>query len=144
MLLQPTRTTLQPSNILDLFLTSYSEKVTSLTYLQGLGDHNVIHATLTVPARVNKFSDTVIKPYDKGNYLQINKEPCSYFDEVLQPQSSTRSVEDKWSLLRSTLDNLVDKFNPTKPLKSNPSSPQFNNALKYKSDRKKMFIQESL
>lgn len=112
MLLRPTCTTLQSLNILDLFLTSVPLKVTSLTYLRGLSDHNVICTTLTAPVNVKLVSNEVIRPYDKVDYLQINEELCSFFADAIQPKFSTHSVEDNWSLFRSTLANHVHKYIP--------------------------------
>lgn len=59
-------------------LMSVPEKITSLTYIQGLSDHNVIHDTLTAPTVIKLVSKEVIKLSKRDHYLQINEEPCSF------------------------------------------------------------------
>lgn len=48
---QPTRCTGTCSNTLDLILSTHPELVTSISYLPGLSDHNMLHFFLTSPSR---------------------------------------------------------------------------------------------
>lgn len=132
----PTRTTLNSSSLLDLFLTTQPDKVSSVSSPNRLSDHAVIHATfqcnLPNPKKVKK----TITLYDKADYQGMNDELASFCDSFLV-DFSNRSVDENWELFKNKMQQLVNMYIPTITITERPTSPWYNNTLKRLSNKKK-------
>lgn len=73
---QPTR----GGNILDLVLTACPDLVKSVSYVKGLGDHNLLHTELSFPTITKNPTSKTIREYKRANYVAINENLGSFFE----------------------------------------------------------------
>lgn len=132
----PTRSTPTASNILDLVLTTSPTLISSISNMEGLSDHSIIHFFLNVPAGSSPTSLKRIRDYGKGDYVAINNELCVFLDSFLL-RFSERSVDENWQLFKSEVVRLTNKFIPLRNLSVSSKAPWFNVALKRLSNKKK-------
>ena len=139
---EPTRGSDNSLHILDLVLTSEPERVSQMTFLPGLSDHLVIHASysckLCHPTKTRK----TITLYDKGNYSAINSE-LEQFAAFFPIDLSKRSVEANWLLFKNKMLDLFTKHVPTITVTEKKSSPWFNITLKRLNNKKKRLFRSA-
>lgn len=133
---QPTRVTDHSSNILDLVLTSHPENVSPITYLRGLSDHLVVHASFSCSLHTSKKTRKTLTLYDKGDYDSMNRDLSTFF-ENFAVSFAQRSLESNWLLFKSEMQRLIRLYIPTKTISERPSSPWFNTSLKRLNNKKK-------
>lgn len=133
---EPTRITSESSNILDLVLTNSPESLKSIAYLREISDHKVIHTTLNFVPKTRPIFRKTIRLYDKANYERINSE-LQDFLPVFECSLGSRSLNDKWVMLRDKITDLTNKFIPTVSFPANKNKPWFRKSLKTLENKKK-------
>lgn len=132
----PTRITHTTANILDLILTTSSSLISSISTMQGISDHSLIHFVIDVPVRNAPKIQKKIRDYAKGNFEAINSELSFFLDDYL-PLFSERSIQENWDLFKTQVVHLTNTYIPLRNISVNPQSPWFNTTLKRLSNKKK-------
>lgn len=78
---EPTRVSGLSCNILDLVLTNSPEIFTSCHLLNGLSDHKLMIATVSLPLTKTLVQPKVIRNYSRANFDVINHELVLYYEE---------------------------------------------------------------
>lgn len=112
LVLEPTRSTSTCSNTLDLVLTTSPDLVSSITYLDGLSDHMLLHFTAQAhrPSRSKVFK--IIRDYSRANTALITAEMERFTEEFITNYEE-RSVNDNWLLFKNKLLSLLNEHVPT-------------------------------
>lgn len=134
MVLQPTRTTMNTSNILDLALTNQPHFVESISIEDGISDHNIVNITLNMNICKLNTGPSVSFLYDRSNFDEINKGFADSYNEF-ETNFAKCSVNENWSKFMSIYNALINKFTPTK-LKSNSNRPPWVNRQHIRMARK--------
>lgn len=119
---QPTRVTSDVANILDLILTTDPGSLSSITYLNEISDHKVIHANFAFVPEIRKVCSKTIRLYDKGNYEAIIRELDAFLPSF-QECFWNRPINDNWLLFKNKMNRLADEFIPKvtfRPTRQNP------------------------
>ena len=124
---EPTR----DNNILDLFLTNYPNLIQSTKTLPplGQGDHDIVHHELKVNLGRSKQKQRPVKLYKKTVWNSFRSEMAEYQTEFFK-LSENMTADSKWNLFKAALNNLTDKFIPTKLCRPKDGHPWINNFIK--------------
>lgn len=136
MVTSPTRITRHSTSLLDLVLTSSPDKVSSITHLPGLSDHDILHFTLTLPQQYQCKQLKTIRNFKRANFSAINSSLCSFLHDFL-PQFFERSVERNWCMFKNKILELVHQHVPLQRVYSNNQAPWYNRFLNMLSNRKR-------
>ncbi|WAR01728.1 LOW QUALITY PROTEIN: hypothetical protein MAR_008286, partial [Mya arenaria] len=100
------------NNILDLFLTT---NPTLVNILPGISDHNIVEVKVHTSTKICYQKPLKIPLYKKANWERFKQSMDTYHQEMLKEgKYSTLSIEDLWVNSSSTLNNLSEKFIPSK------------------------------
>lgn len=132
----PTRVTKNKSSLLDLILTTSTDKVSTVTHMPGLSDHDILLFTITTPHQKIKRQRKKIRNYKKANYEAINNELCLFLATFL-PSYLERSVETNWFILKNKIGELITKYVPLRTVYANNKSPWYSTYLNRLSNKKK-------
>lgn len=133
---QPTRVTRDTANILDLILTTDPESLSSITYLDEISDHKVIHANFTFVPQMRQACTKTIRLYDKGNYAAITRE-LEVFLPTFRDGFWERPINDNWLIFKNKLNQLADQFIPKISFRPTRQKPWFTKTLKRLENKKK-------
>lgn len=126
----------------DFILTTHPESLNSISNLQEINDHKVIHASFCIAYQKSCVSKKRIKLYDKGNYGAMNQESLLFYNEFTTTGAS-HCVETNWCLFVNEMRELVELFIPTASIKNNTLAPWFNKALKRLNNKKKRLFRSA-
>lgn len=133
---EPTRTTQETANILDLILTTHANFASPISYLPGLSDHSLLSFNINVPLSKATTSTKQIRDYSRADFETINNELACFLDIFLL-HFDTRTVQENWNLFKNKVHELTDKYIPLRTINSNPEAPWYNKQLNRLSNRKK-------
>ena len=117
---EPTR----EDNILDLFLLNQPSLVHSTKILPplGQGDHDIVHHELKINLGKRKQKQRPIKLFKKTDWDGFRSEMKAYHQTYLENHSSC-DTNTKWTEFKNTLNNLTEKYVPTKMCKPKDGHP---------------------
>ena len=122
---EPTRC----DNIIDLFLTTNSSPVNSVNILPGLSDHNIIKSEVSVKPKVIKQKPRKVHLYNRANWESFRSFMASFSSNFI-PDLTNKTVEQAWSLFKSTLHEGINKFIPSKLIGSKKHLPWVTNSIR--------------
>lgn len=134
-----TRRDTHSSNILDHKLTSHSENIPPLTYLDGISDHLLIHGSFHCKHTRSPKAKKMFTLYKKEDYENMNRELNKVWHS-LSVHFSLWSVETNWPFLKQ-MHRLITKYIPTDSVQDCTTSPWFNCKLKRLKNKKRHFRQ---
>lgn len=138
----PTRCSAQSSNILDLILTNNPDICFEITHINGLSDHDVITGRIVPSLNKREITSKHIRCYKRANFDRINHELSLFAVDFLRDNLS-RTVEENWLLLKNALTNLIDKYIPVIPIKSDNTAPWFSQKLRRLNNKKKRLFKQA-
>lgn len=131
-----TRQSKHSANILDLVLTTHPDRITSLSYLDEISDHKVIHGTFQCRLKRPDKTRKKLTLYDKGDYNNFNKELTKFCQFVVK-DFNKRSVTENWLMFKSKMHELISTYIPTITIGERSTSRWFNPELKRLKNKKK-------
>ncbi|XP_075724633.1 uncharacterized protein LOC119184697 isoform X2 [Rhipicephalus microplus] len=131
-----TRQSKHSANILDLVLTTLPDRITSLSYLDEISDHKVIHGTFHCRLKRPDKTRKKLTLYDKGDYNNFNKELTKFCQFVVK-DFNKRSVTENWLMFKSKMHELISTYIPTITIGERSTSRWFNPELKRLKNKKK-------
>ena len=112
--MEPTRIRqLSTNNVLDFVFSNNSNIVSSIKTIPGISDHDIVHFTLNVRCKRKRNVKRKIYIKKKADQTRIRQELQTFaqnFDNVTQG----KSVEAKWELFESTMQNIINNCIPYK------------------------------
>ena len=124
-------------NTLDLILTILPGQFQNVHSPDKLSDHDIVSGTLKI------FMTAIKKPrrkenlYQKGDYESMRKDTLEFAKEkYFNGHSDTRSVQQNFDLLTSSIQDLADKHMPSKTSRSVSSIPWITPEIRRKIHRK--------
>lgn len=139
---EPTRVAANSANILDLILTTHPSSLSSITYLDEISDHKVIHADFAFSPERREMLNKTICLYDKGNYQEINNELSRCFPDF-EANFRSRSVNENWIVLKQKLIELKNKFIPKTTFRATQQKPWYTKTLNRLSNKKKRLFRQA-
>ena len=119
------------NNILDLFLTPNPTLVNHINIIPGISDHNIVDIRVNISAKIAYQKPRKISLYKKANWEGLNKSVEGYHQDMLKEDKYSKlNTESLWSNFTSKLNELVDKFIPTKKASNRNKLPWVNQQLK--------------
>ena len=131
---QPTRN----DNVLDLILTSNPTLVSKIECLPGLSDHDIVSAEVALKPTQAKQKRRTIHLYNKADWTTFQSKLKAYQTKFLSEHHG-RSVEQLWSDITDTLDQLTDQCIPKKVIKGKPSLPWISREIKQQITKRNRF-----
>ena len=124
---EPTR----GKNILDLFLLNQPSLVHSTQILPplGTGDHDIVYHELKINLKRRQQKPRPIKLYKKTDWTGFREEMRDY-QNVYHSQVAGSDTNTKWTEFKKTLNNMTEKFIPTKFCKPKESQPWVTREIK--------------
>ena len=135
MVMEPTRRQLSTNNVLDLVFSNNSNIVSSIKTIPGISDHDIVHFTLNVRCKRKRNVKRKIYIRKKADQTRIRQELQTFaqnFDNVTQG----KSVEAKWELFESTMQNIINNCIPHKLSSSRYNLPWFTRSLRRQTRKK--------
>jgi hypothetical protein len=109
---------------LDLIITTLPGCISSINSVDKLSDHDIIGCSLSTYPCIKKKPCRKIYKFNKGNYEQMRSEAIQFAkDKYFNGHQNNRDVETNWNLLKSFLEESVDRNIPNKLSKNRDSLP---------------------
>lgn len=119
------------NNILDLFFTTNPTMVNQVNILPGISDHNVVEVKVNTSARICYQKPRKIPLYKKANWQEIKQSLIDYHQVMTnEGKYSALNTEELWENFSSTLNNLTDKWIPSKQSSIRNHLPWVNQDIK--------------
>ena len=120
MVKEPTR----EDNVLDLFFLNQPSLVhiTKILPPLGQGDHDIVHHELEIDVGKRKQKQRPIKLFKKTDWDGFRSEMKAYHQTYLENHSSC-DTNTKWTEFKNALNNLTEKYVPTKMCKPKDGHP---------------------
>ena len=118
MVTEPTRTTEDTQNVLDLFFTNNQSLVNRVETIPGMGDHDAVMVESSLrPHKIVKPARKVYI-YRKADYAGFGEDLRNFKDDFLE-QAKTSDVNQLWTKFKDKIVSGMGKFVPSKMLKGN-------------------------
>ena len=117
-------------HILDLILTSKSGLVMSSEVAVGMSDHCAVVSTIDMRPKYYHKPIRTIMQYSRANFDAMRMEALEFNSEFMNGHPAGRSLDENWNILKSKLDNWIDKYIPTKRTKSSRHLPWITRDIK--------------
>ena len=133
---EPTR----GKNILDLFLLDQPSLLHSTQILPplGTGDHDIVYHELKINLRRRQQKQRPIKLYKKTDWTGFRKEMSDY-QQVYHNQVTGSDTNTKWTEFKKALNQMTEKFIPTKFCKPKESQPWVTREIKRQMNKDKLY-----
>ena len=118
-------------NILDLFLTTNPTLVNQVNILPGISDHDIVETKVNTSARICYQMPRKIPLYKKANWQEIKQSLIDYHQVMTsEDKYSALNTEELWENFSNTLNNLTDKWIPSKQSSVRDHLPWVNQDIK--------------
>lgn len=109
----PTRIGGDSANILDLFLCSEPDLVSSVVTVPGISDHEVVVTKMSCSAKNRRAqAPRKVFSYEKGDYPSLSRELDAFFPEF-QSHSSSLDMNAQWNFFKTKIMSLTQTFIPS-------------------------------
>ena len=118
---EPTR----QDSLLDLFFTNNVSLVSSIKNVIGVStadEHDALVTNLKLKAQISNSAPRKIHQWSKAVWSSIKNETLA-FAAQFDANSTNWSVDQQWDSIEKHLNEMVDKFIPTKDSKSRSDQP---------------------
>ena len=121
-------------NTLDLIITSLPTQFLDIQSPDRLSDHDIVSGTLKIVIPPIKKPRRKVYRYQKGDYESMRSDALRFAKE--RYFSDSRSVQEKFNLITSFIQDSADKHIPSKTSRSFSSVPWITPAIRRKIRRK--------
>ena len=116
MVTEPTRSTEDTQNVLDLFFTSNQSLVNRVETIPGMGDHDAVMVESSLrPHKIAKPTRKV-HIYRKADYAGFGEDLRNFKDDFLE-QAERSDVNQLWTRFKDKIISGMEKYIPSKMLK---------------------------
>ena len=111
---EPTRTTQQTENILDLFFTNHPDMVNRHSVIPGLSDHDIPIRDISTRIILNKKKPRRIYQYKKGNMQGLVSDLDDFAEAYCTKYSgnNSNSINNMWTEFKTGIVTSMDKHIP--------------------------------
>ena len=128
--LEPTCTTETPANILDLLFSSIPSSIQGIKVHTGMSDHDVVVCSIkTRPKQLPK-PRRKIYCYGKADFGRVRDGITRFSQEYFSSEPESRSVNENWTKLKKSLEDLKESFVPSKMSSTRDTIPWINTKIK--------------
>ncbi|XP_072164906.1 uncharacterized protein [Diadema setosum] len=117
------------SNILQLFLVSNPDIFVPLLTAPGLCDHSILLAEADVDHTPQRHTRHKVYLYHKADVTSMKQDIKNFQDPFIQ-NCEVNSIEDSWQSFENFIQNITDKYIPSKLSSSRYNLPWMNSQLK--------------
>ena len=110
------------ANILDLFITNKPGLLKQIVTIPGISDHDIIMTDCDLRAYIPKKVHRKIYSYSKADWPNIHKS-MEVFKDVFSREAISRSPEVNFNILKSKIEQVIEKFVPCKTTSSRYKPP---------------------
>ena len=110
------------SNTLDLFLTSNPSLVNRVISMPGLSDHDAVLADVNISPKIGKCKSRKVPLFHKADWEKFKSHMTDFKNKFLS-NSHNNTPNDLWENFKSEIHSGIQKFVPTKTLRSKRSLP---------------------
>ena len=119
------------NNILELFLTSTPELVTSCTTGPGISDHDhIVIAKMELTTKQNRKEPRTIQLFKKANWDGLRNSIINATSRFLSNCPDTKPIEDNWKFFKETLLTGLKQFVPNKTVSGRYNLPWITTKVK--------------
>ena len=126
---EPTRKQYQTQNILDLVLTNNKNIVRDIKVIRGISDNEIVSFKLNIKSKKKRNVKRKVYIRKKADSDRIIKE-LRVFNESFDMQTEGKSLNDKWNVFESTMQNIMNNCVPHKVTSSRHNLPWFTRSLR--------------
>ena len=113
------------ANILDLFITNKPGLLKQIVTIPGISDHDIIMTDCDLRAYIPKKVHRKIYSYSKADWPNIHKS-MEDFKDVFSREAISRSPEENFNILKSKIEQVIEKFVTCKTTSSRYKPPWSN------------------
>jgi len=133
---QSVKESTRKENILDIFLTNRPSLVNKCTTIPGLGDHEAVLTDTNTKANRVKPIKRKIMLWNRMDSHALKASAVILRDTFMEKFTTTSSVEDMWSFIKSSLGKMIENLVPTKMSTTRYNQPWINTEIKRLSRQK--------
>ena len=127
---EPTRTTEQTSNTLDLFFTNNETLINQVHTVPGISDHDTVFIESSLKPFHKKPTRRKIYKYRNADFSQF-KEDLRQYTKTYEDMTRSADINTAWNSLKSKLHELMEKYVPQKTIRSDKKyNPWINRRIK--------------
>ena len=108
---------------LDLVLSTTSNLIQGCHVIPGISDHDAILFEVDVAPKFAPKPPRRVYQFHKGEYEGLRAHLSSFCDQSLASGPKERSVEDNWSIIADSIQEVINKFIPSKMTKTKRHLP---------------------
>jgi hypothetical protein len=127
---EATRVTAHCANTLDVVLTNQPQNFQDLSVEDGIGDHKVIVAEITVRHTLQKRPPRKVFLYQKANIETLKTDLRNSFNKFTLTANIANNIDDLFETFQQITDSAVSNSIPTKFLKNSTDPPWYNRKIK--------------
>ena len=125
------------NNILDLLFCSHPTKISKVSVVPGISDHEAIYFHFNLKSLSYRNNNHNIYLYHKGDFDGIKKSITDFPKAFLSSNPYDKSIEQNWLAFKNVVNQAVQKYIPQKQAKSSKHIPWLNKSIKSKMKERK-------
>ena len=132
-------------NTLDIFLTNRPTLINRCESIPGISDHeSAVFLETHVTAKTAKPPRRKIHLWKRGDFDQIRQEIKSFSTHLQEHHSPNSTVDDLWKMIKSKIEEVIDKHVPSKMTSSRYNQPWINRDIIKLSRRKTKYFKKAI
>ena len=132
MITEPTHHTDDSDTLIDLFLTNNPSTVNNIIHMPWLGvcKHDSIMVQIDIQPQRTRSPPRKVLMYKKMDMDGLIKEAEDFCSDLTSPEMNT--VEGNWTVFKTKMQQLIEKFIPSKVIRPHRDLPWMTRELKHK------------